>query len=792
MNNCRKTLLAFLIMVSVTACGSPEESSARYIESGKALVASGELEKAKLEFRNALQINPLEAEGYYQLALLDEKEQKWRGMYDNLVAVESLEPEHVGAIVKLGQIELLSGQLDKALERAEKALTLEPENITAILLLATVKIKQENFAEAEKQILSALAIDSNNMDALSARIMLYKEQQQLDRAMIAVDEAMLVHPDAMPIKMIKLEILNARQDFPAMEILYREIVEDFPNESWPAVALARLLNGGMNRFDDAIEVLQQFIDKNPEDTDIKLSLISLMGSKDMSAALNKLDAFIEDQPENENLRFAKIELLQQSGDQPAVMKALEELVQTQPESPTGLRAKATLASYQASEGNFEQAEKMADEVLELAPDNEEALILKSKIQLTRSEFDSAITNLRNVIRNNPDSDEALVLISQAYIRTGSEQLAQSSLRRALTINPQNPEAALSIAGDAVRANEYERAESTLTTALQGNETNVDLLQALAQVRLIRQDWSGSSQAIENLSASNPESAANHLLKAQMHQGLNEHALAIEQYKIALTLQPELMAALQGISGSYEALGQQEALVAYLEQYIAENPVNVNGYAALSNHFAREQTFERAAEVANEGLEQNPEWLGGYSLLAEIYNVQGNRTATIAALRRAVAVAPENNMLTMQLASSLEQSGIYQEAKDLYEGVLARDPSQDIAANNLANLLADEFETPENLERALTISSRFKDSDQPYFVDTYGWVNYKMGNYEEARPALEKGAQIGAEVAIFHYHLAVLYTALEMSDQAANSLQTAERLATQQNDSALLQKIRQLK
>lgn len=788
MNNFKKTLLAFMILGSVAACGSAEESSARYIESGKEFVAAGETDKARLEFRNALQINPLEAEGYYQLALLDEKEQKWRGMYENLVTVESLQPEHVKAIVKLGQIELLSGQLDNALKRAEKAISLEPDNITAILLLATVYTKQERFAEAEKQVQLALAADSTNLEALSTRVMLFKEQQQLDRAMIAVEEALLLHPDAMPIKLIKLEILNARQDYPAMETLYREVIQEFPNESWPTVALAQLLNGGMDRYEDAIVVLQQYIDNNPDDYDIKLSLVSLIGNKDISAALNKLDEFIAEQPENETLRFAKIELLQQSGNQQAVMQELEALVQTQPESQTGLRAKATLASFQASEGNFEQAEKMADEVLKLAPDNEDALILKSKIQLTRSEFDPAITNLRNVIRNNPESDEALVLIAQAYIRTGSEQLAQSSLRRALTINPQNPEAALSIAGEAMRGNEYDRAETILLTAIQGNLANEGLLQALAQVRLIKQDWAGTSEAIQNLRESSPQTAVGHLLSAQMHQGMGDHALAIEEYKIALTLQPDLTSALQGITTSYETLGQQDELVTYLEEHIAQHPKIEGAYAALANFYARQRTFDLAEETLNNGLEQNPEWLGGYSLLAEINTAQGNRAGTIEAFKRAVAVSPDNNMLTMQLASSYEQAGKYQEAKDLYEKVLARDPSQDIAANNLASLLSEQFESPENLERAMTLSSRFRNSDQPYFVDTYGWVNYKLGNYEEARPALEKGAQLGADVAIFHYRLAVLYKALEMNEQAATSLQRAQRLATEQRDSALLEKI----
>lgn len=107
---------------------------------------------------------------------------------------------------------------------------------------------------------------------------------------------------------------------------------------------------------------------------------------------------------------------------------------------------------------------------------------------------------------------------------------------------------------------------------------------------------------------------------------------------------------------------------------------------------------------------------------------------------------------------------------------------------LSSLLSDQFESPENLQRALVLSSRFRDSEQPYFADTFGWVNYKLGNYEDARPALERAASSSDAIALFHYHLGHLYVALKMPAEARQSFERAQQKANEENDAELINKI----
>jgi cellulose synthase operon protein C len=75
-----KTMLHVLsvcvLAVALVACSSPEEKAAAYVESGDLLLQEGNLDKATLEYRNALQINQNLPDAWYGLARIYERKQE--------------------------------------------------------------------------------------------------------------------------------------------------------------------------------------------------------------------------------------------------------------------------------------------------------------------------------------------------------------------------------------------------------------------------------------------------------------------------------------------------------------------------------------------------------------------------------------------------------------------------------------------------------------------------------------------------------------------------------------------
>lgn len=784
MNIFKRTLIACLLMGTMASCGSSEESAAGFIESGKALLAEGNIQKARIEFKNAIQVDPRQAEPFYQLALLDEKAQEWKSMFANLSTVEQLDPNHHAAIVKLGQIHLLAGNFDIALEKADKVLLADNQHIQAIVLRASVFLKQKNFGAALSEADRALKLDANNLEAISVKILANKEQGNADEALKITNDALTSHQDALPLNMIKLTILEGQKDYVGMEAVYRQLIAQHPDANWVVVSLAKLLNNALGRYDDAKKVLQDFIDTHPDDAETKVLLVSLVKTKNPEQAIAILDGYIKADPDNYELRFAKIELLSKEKGADAVVPDLQQIVADDPKGNDGLKAKAILAGIAASKGDFEQAETLVKQVLELSPEDEAALLLKAKLELRNNNVDQAVTDLRLVLRNNPESDKALVLLAQAYMSSGSEELAEDSFKQALSVNPKNPVAALSVANSLMKSNDLARTEEVLLAALKDNPGQESLLQSLAQVRILNKDWTGSEEAIAKLQELNKDSAFAFYLNGQLQQAQQNHALAIAEYKKALANNPNMNRAMQGLASSYLQLDQKPALIDYLNQYIGTNPKLVFGYNTLAKVYQQDKDWSATIKTLEQGVKAEPKWIGGYSSLAASYLAKGDTKQAITAYNNGLSHNPENILLSMQLASVYERTGEYAQAKALYEQVLAKDKDIEPAINNLASLLTDHFESAENLQQALAISKRFKNASEPYFLDTYAWVNVKLGNLQEAKVILERVVSLRETVPVFNYHLGVLYAKQDNKPEAKKYLEIAKKLASEQGDDKL--------
>src|ERR1700761_2557031 len=86
----------------LTACDSAKDREAKYVEHGKALYASGDIVKASLEFKNALQINPASTEPRYYLGLIAEKQHDLNTAAAAFIRVADDDPKNFDAHVKAG------------------------------------------------------------------------------------------------------------------------------------------------------------------------------------------------------------------------------------------------------------------------------------------------------------------------------------------------------------------------------------------------------------------------------------------------------------------------------------------------------------------------------------------------------------------------------------------------------------------------------------------------------------------------------------------------------------------
>ena len=85
--NIRPWFIGLLAFTWLAGCGDAEEQKAKYLERGKTYFAEENFEKARVEFKNVLQIDPKDVEARYMLARIQEQKQNFRAAFKNYARV---------------------------------------------------------------------------------------------------------------------------------------------------------------------------------------------------------------------------------------------------------------------------------------------------------------------------------------------------------------------------------------------------------------------------------------------------------------------------------------------------------------------------------------------------------------------------------------------------------------------------------------------------------------------------------------------------------------------------------
>jgi tetratricopeptide (TPR) repeat protein len=127
-----------------------------------------------------------------------------------------------------------------------------------------------------------------------------------------------------------------------------------------------------------------------------------------------------------------------------------------------------------------------------------------------------------------------------------------------------------------------------------------------------------------------------------------------------------------------------------------------------------------------------------------------------------------------------KSGDLDAAINVFEAAIKNHPSNASYRNNLAYMLARQ---DTELPRALTmvrLAMQLQPEENLFYLDTEGWVLFKMGRYEEALKSLQHSVRYMTETSSSSiseslYHLALCYQKLGRTFDADNALRRAVKM-----------------
>ena len=210
----------------------------------------------------------------------------------------------------------------------------------------------------------------------------------------------------------------------------------------------------------------------------------------------------------------------------------------------------------------------------------------------------------------------------------------------------------------------------------------------------------------------------------------------------------------------------------IEKVLASRPDNIAALNIRGELYLIQNNPKAALDLFKKAVKLQPTMVTTQRNLAIAQVKLKQYNEAIATLETAIDVNKQAEPLVTDLAGLYQQRGEYDKAIDVYAAALEKNPESMLLTNNLAMLLVSVKTDNSNLEQAGKLAERLGASENPAYLDTYGWIHYLRGDLKNALPALERAVSSDPERAEFQYHLGMIQykngdiTAAESSLKAA--------------------------
>ncbi len=752
----RPLVLALSALLALTAaCSSPEDKVAGHLEKAEAFLEAGDYRKAAIEAKNAVQIQPKNAQGHFILAKIAWRDQKFDEAFARLQMAIEGDPSLIEARLRLGDLYFASGDVSAAGVQAEAARQLAPDRADVHLLSAKVLYLQGDQAGAATEIDAALAIDPAYVDAYTAKASLLAGQKDIAGALAAVDQGLknTRGADADLLRDFRLAFLLEGGDEKAYEAAVLALIAEFPKEPKYRYRLVDFY-ASRGRLDDEERELRALVAADPENHWVTVRLATrLVRQGDTTGAEKLLKDAIANYPESAPLRLALGDFYRSTKRPVEAMASYREAAAKWPEtSPEGQQARNRIVAQYAVDGDIVQARAEIEAILKSAPDNTEALLSRATFAFLDRKYDTAIADLRTVLRREP-SREAELLLARSYVGAGDLVVAKDTYRSLLDREPGNAAAAKELAVLLSGEGDSAAAEGILRAFTAVKPDDAEASAALVQSLLAQQDLAAAEAEAKRALERGAGSALAEQQMGRVLQAQGSNAEALARYRAVLEKDPKQRQALEGLTSILLEEGRAAEAIDILKAYPEDD---LEAGLMLGRAYLRQGDVKAARAVHEKAITLAPADPRAYLALAALEPT--NSPAQLAALERGHKAIPGDATIALFLGSLYQRDGRGADAAAVYEAVLAANPGDQIIANNLASLLLDQGGDKASLARALSLAKPLGASGDPLLLDTLGWAYYRNDDFSNAVRTLEKAVAVDGNVAIVQYHLGKAYAA----------------------------------
>lgn len=481
----------------------------------------------------------------------------------------------------------------------------------------------------------------------------------------------------------------------------------------------------LGNYIEAVGLFEKCLAINPKDDASMYELAQLeFMSNHPEKALMLIEQATQISPGNDYYMEMYGNLLNSTEQYDEAVKVYRKLVET---NPYNLDYYNQLAVSYLYAGKPNEALQVYNDLEERIGITEEISMKKQSIYLQNKQIDDAILEIEKLCDQFPNESKYYAILAELCLANGLEDKALESYNKIIELDPSNPYVHISLADFYKKQGKNEKAFEELKIGFANPRLDIDSkIQILLNYYTVTEIYEDLKEEAMELSEILVEAHPNDPKAYSMYGDFlyqdKKYAEAREVFRKVIAIDSSKYLVWEQLLFTDSQLEDQDALFTDSKLAMELFPEQPLPYLFTGSGYYQKKEWEKCIEVLNAGLEMtvNNKLIEAqfYSYLGDAYNQVKDNT----------------------------------KSDEAYENVLRINPDADYVLNNYAYYLSLRNE---NLEKAAEMAKRATElkPNSSSNQDTYGWVLYKMGKYEEARFWIEKAMENDEEasaVILEHY------------------------------------------
>ena len=783
-----------------------------YIVSGDANFALRDYDKSRRDYNLAIAANDRNFQPYLGLSRLALQGSDLKSAEKFAKIAEERAPDNTMVQYTLGLISRYMGDLKTAEAHFLTSVRLFPENLMANIELASLRINQNRIEEAEQYLDTVFAASANQPMAIYLSAVILATKGEYDEAELLLQRVRSLTENYLPAVYVRgLVAYQLGKNKVAVEALTK-VLQVRPQSKPARMALAGAYTN-LKRPKAALSVLDPLL---KSETLVDTAVLSMAAAAAVSSG---------DLKRGEQL-YQRISDMRDSGAAPSVSGVTSKLAMAQFVTGdtqaaittisnaaagigTQIRELGVMASMQIRNKDLKGAEATISKILETAPNRALGYNMQGTLAFRTGDYQAAVSSFDQALDRNPEYYSALRNRGLSYFRLGAYDKAEDDLKQLLKQQPNDARSKAVLAKTLLTVGKADEAVAYFKDALRSIPNSLilsaDYSQALAaagntmraieqarftakkaadrpeilrQMGILLLDLDQPRAAERPLSrhvAFFPNSGEAHLLhgRSLLKMGLYTGAkISFLRAKDAREDKPDT-----GLIAWYlfasDALAHKERKA--MEQLAAldvhKRPADISaaivGEMLLHSGLPKEAEASFRAAIKNE---VNSDLVIG---LAEALSAQDQDQEAIQLLQEYLQEQPEDRFVRADLGARLIKAKNFEAAAEQYRAILRNGVAD---AKTTARLASVYLRLKNNKSIKLVEQAYLMSPDEPYILDTYGWIMLQAGrDTEKAIKALEKAVRRSPGSALYKYHLGMAYLAQNRTVDARRVLSQALNL-----------------